>query len=264
MAKSSTSKKKSSKKSLSTTQRVLILLSVGIAGIILVPITSSFISYGVLRVSLPSEVDGARQNKAKLFSELRQTQLAELQSKQVITSTDSVYSESFDACYLAHVDSGWIAQNYYQECYIRSIEVFASNLTEEEYLQKVTPHKSNQYISVGLLSKNSRVCGARDESNWDRDKSSVNFIAKDEAQESTKVCVVPYANNTERVVLYARPSINATQTKVGNRQDVTNTQSYAVLVTDYVYINRNLGCRPASLFCESPIDRVDVGSRDKK
>lgn len=96
-----------------------------------------------------SQVQTARQDK------LTKSDNTFDEQKKLISGlgegTTSVALSKKDICFVAHNDSGWFATDYYQECYIRYVQLFNTDLTKDEIIQKLQSNTQREELSAKTL-----------------------------------------------------------------------------------------------------------------
>lgn len=251
------------KKQLSTGHRVLIIIGC----IIALPLLA-FIIYVVVQFSalfslmdtVTKEVDIARTEHIEKVNEKRLDNATYYINQGVIKDTKPTYSSVVDACYLAHNDSGWIAQSHYQECYIRYIDVFETDITDDQYVALVQAGQSTTTQSSDLKALIKTCASDRRELGSPEDT----VMGYTSANGSPAQCNLPQETYGDRVVLYAVRGIVSEQTTTGDRSKITGERSNIIMVGDYAYYKKDIGCKPIALFCESPYSSPLVGTMKQK
>lgn len=253
-------KKSSSNQSqLSTFKRVLILLGAILAMFAIIGIINiiiALVNFSSMKSTINDQVNAARIENGSEISQKRIENIQKYSEQGIVNTTQPIYSSTVDACYLAHVDSGWIIDYYYQECYLRYIDVFNASLTKDQYTSLVK-------ASDNKRSESNTVKRSSDKCNDDRLMSGIEngtdmvFVAADG---TTSICTLPNPINGDRVVTYAVNSVVSTQSETGDSQQFTGDKDTIVVTADYSYYKKDIGCKPLTLFCESPIETVIVGN----
>lgn len=117
------------------TTKKRILISIGI--LILIPVVYIFIHhvYQLRKThAANSKVAEARSEALKRVDQEIAGKVEAL--KQAGLVTDGIAFSKTDICYITHEDQGWFASNWYQDCYIRYVQGFTTDLSKEEALQK--------------------------------------------------------------------------------------------------------------------------------
>lgn len=219
--------------------------------IILIP----FINSMRMKSTITDEVNKARTAKGLEIGEQRLKSISHYAEQGIIKSPTPLYSSLVDACYLAHNDSGWTVNSHYQECYLRYVDVFETDLTDEQYLSLVMPGED---ISSRLdeLKQSIKTCSDDRTMLGSPENTEMGYTA---SNATNNICSLPNQFYGTRVVLYAINNIVSSQEVSGDIKQVTGDKTNIIVVADYSYYKKDIGCKPLSLFCASPLNKPVVG-----
>lgn len=210
--------------------------------------------------TMTDEVNSARAEMKQKVSEQRQTSLATYANQHIIKDTQPMYSSSVDACYLAHNDSGWTIDSHYQQCYLRYVDVFNTDLTEDQYLA-LSASTNGKTSNLEKLRTQIKTCSDDRSRLGSAETTEIGFT---KADGSDKICSLPNQIYGNRVVAYAVNDVVSEQKITGNINQVTGQKNNIIIVADYSYYKKDLGCKPFSFMCAEPISSPVVGNMKEK
>lgn len=261
MATKSQTRKKSNKKpkEWSTPKRIAFVVIGGSLLVILLGIIVPVISSSISLSMVAGKVTAARSENIPVYDGAREERITALKQSGLIMSETPDFSSKVDACYLAHNDSGWIAQSHYQECYAMYIDLFRVDMdfaSAQATLEKAgksdpTLSKFTFYVPSSCTDTSFTPLP---------DRSNLEFIQASEASATTS-CVLPEQNYSDRVVLYAHNDKDHTAQMIRSFDvsKVSPTENYIYLSSDDAYFKEELGCKSFGLFCEQPINAPVMG-----
>lgn len=209
-----------------------------------------------MKSSISKEVDTARANTSQTNNEARLNYISDYKKQDVIKDTQPIYSSAADVCYLAHNDSGWTIDSHYQVCYFRYVDVFETDITNQQYLKMAMPDEDVSAI-YDALKGSLKTCSDDRSELGSADMTEMGYTAADMTD---NICTLPETINSNRVVAYALDTIVSAKTETGDKNKVTGKKNNVIIVADYAYYRKDLGCKPLTFFCDEPIETPIVGS----
>ncbi len=178
--------------------------------------------------------------------------------------TTSVALSKKDICFIAHNDSGWMATDYYQECYIRYVQLFTTDLTKDEIIQKLQSNTQRANLSTKTVVNS--LFGDVEPSSYATEKYAQCVVYKQNY--SPSVVYIPAGFDASKYEFpqdceapsktdVPGPAYAMADLSVKTYQDIDPSlvdTSKIQLWTIYTskYYEENLGCGVGILFCESP------------
>lgn len=195
----------------------------------------------------------ARNINEPQYEAIRSAKIDALYEGFVISDKTPTYSSKIDACYVTHSDSGWVTTSYYQDCYIRYVDLYSTTLNRNEIEQRLgSIHQVRGLFGEPGLS-NSKICGSLYEDNY---KITLSFLTW---QVSAKVadelnCKVP--KQTQSTFTLKGPIILDENLKTRfarffDENKIDQSKQYVMMQSDNYYYNESLGCAVGFL-CPSP------------
>lgn len=259
-------KKRAQKKELSTVKRIFIVLGALFALMILIPLVITLVTSLIPNLSLEAtllrEVTNARETKVPAITAKRTAQIEELGKNGVIKSSLPLYASFVDGCYIDSTDAGWIAQNHNQKCYIRYIDVFETTMSAEAYDTFAASDKKGT-TPDHLLLRSSIDAGSDTYSDGGAYNAYAGYLKATEGKKIARQHTIPERRYGDRVAIYAWKSVVSDLHETGNLGKVTADKNYILLVGDYSYYEKDIGCKKEWIFCGQPIEKPVFG-KDKQ
>jgi len=162
-------------------------------------------------------------------------------------------SSKVDVCYVTHADSGWFAQFWYQECYLRYVSGFYAAVSKNDLKKDIL---KNPAVLAGIGGKLSNMdqtykdsCEVSDRLDYEK----LSFLPKDYISDEAFACSIPDQNQ----------GINSVEGPIGLDNELSVNRYYSLdtysvknrsqiwLEHDEDYYHEHLGCG-FGIFCENP------------
>ncbi|HEY4161246.1 MAG TPA: hypothetical protein VGM08_04245 [Candidatus Saccharimonadales bacterium] len=196
--------------------------------------------------SAEPKIAAARAHELPQFEQEVASRAAALKAAGVTTGT--IASSEVDVCYLANSEIDEFNSYWYQGCYLRAVEGFATPLTESAALQKLAAaglaeaQQANDALPCELTGSSDTLDGA-----------TLYHVADTSLQDTASdQCGIPDqlqgADENEPLVPSSEASVKSY--KRFNPSTVNNTVNQVWIQYEISYYHEDLGC--AGLFCDSP------------
>lgn len=178
--------------------------------------------------------------------------------------TKSVMLSKKDICFIAHNDAGWTVTDYYQECYIRYVQLYSTDLSRDSVVQKLSSYTERQKLSsetlveslFGRLENNQNISPDVVHCSVYNDYRSPSLTYIPAGLDITKY---KYAWDCETPNLVDNPGPAYAQSQLSvksysdidqSKIDMSKNQLWIMYTTKYY--KEALGCGAGLLFCENP------------
>ena len=178
--------------------------------------------------------------------------------------TKSVMLSKKDICFIAHNDAGWTVTDYYQECYIRYVQLYSTDLSRDSVVQKLSSYTERQKLSMetlveslfGRLENNQNISPDIVHCSVYNDYSGPSLTYIPAGLDITKY---KYAWDCETPNLVYTPGPAYVQSQLSvktysdldqNKIDTSKNQLWIAYTVKYY--DEEIGCGAGILFCNSP------------
>lgn len=166
---------------------------------------------------------------------------------------DNDRDKKIDACYVTHSDTGWVANNWYQDCYIRYTDLFPTCLSRSDIEQKLKASQ-NTLDSFGKLETfHQKTCDILYRNNdykpillylnWNLDQGDLGHNCKVPKPTQGAFTVKGPIVLDKELSIQAQRSFNV--------DDVDKAKKYISMQLDNYYYHESLGCG-VGILCPSP------------
>lgn len=209
---------------------------IGIIAIILALIAIETLNNQFKSSKVKSKIRVERQIAEKSFQIKLDQKIADLQKQGVIDS--NITETKADTCYIDHNDSGWMIQEWYQNCNIKYIGVFSAEYTPNEAFSKLSQVQKNLIVE--------RCASLEDYS------SGFSLLYRPpNAPEQTFDCKAPQVEEQTFDSSEQRRKSTQYYTYL-NRNRIDNSKSQIWIVYELPYYHETLGCNHIGLSCDPP------------
>ena len=112
----------------------------------------------IRNIFITQQVTQARTSQEPTYDKDRSKKIQALHDIGIISTTTPAYSSKIDACYVTHNDTGWVAANWYQDCYIRYTDLFPITFSRSDIEQKLENFKDTPNLFGKLETFQPKVC----------------------------------------------------------------------------------------------------------
>ncbi len=219
--------------------KVLKIIVAIILGVILLFIIGVFIFNYFNKQLIIKDVSGQRSEAEKKADASVQNLVNKMINSGV--SNRAIATSKTDVCYVTHSDAGWFANNWYQDCYLRYIVGFETQLSLTQFAQKISS------ISQSHLEYPPCVAFSVDNS------TQILYRPANTPRDQT-LCEIPnqlqgIGSVRGPIVLDKELSVKAY--KSFDPANINNSQNQVWVIHDEYYYREDLGCG-IGLFCENP------------
>ena len=197
-------------------------------------------------------VTQARTSNESTYDSKRFKRIDALRSGGLINSTAPVYSSKIDACYVTHADQGWVAADWYQDCYIRYTDLFPISLSRSNLEQKLQATNGISDLFGKPNSFQPRICDALYESNYQPTLIYLDLTL--DAKDMGLDCKIPKPTQdtfTVRGPILLDDQLAVKSERSYDPSSVDKTKKYLYMQSDNYYYHESLGCG-VGLLCPSP------------
>ncbi|QQG51202.1 MAG: hypothetical protein HZB75_01715 [Candidatus Saccharibacteria bacterium] len=217
----------------------------------------AFINNAIHDSNIKAKVLKSKNESEMLFDESRGLQISALVKAGVLSSSTPDYSSKLDVCYVTHSDQGWVASNWYQDCYIRYVDLFSTLLDRRDVDEKL---KKGRISGTPYDALNKKACDVVYEQGSDSSLSYLNWQV-DSAQQAQYNCRVPKPTQnsftTRGPILLDRELVTFSERSF-SPEEVDKSKHYIAIESDNFYYHESLGCGMGFL-CSSPRERAITG-----
>ena len=204
-------------------------------------LVGSSILSNVKNNSIEQAVITARNTNEQKYDAERENKINTLYESGAVTTPQPNYSSKVDACYVDHADAGWTATGWYQECYIRYVDLFSTPLSPNEILTNLVKSGTTptQFGTPAVSQTDSGRCNDLYASEY---KSTLMYF---DYGNNTQDCELPNVTQgtfTIRGPLVPNENITAQQDRSFDKSLVDTSQKYIVMQSDNYYYREALGC----------------------
>ncbi len=163
-------------------------------------------------------------------------------------------SSKASVCYVTHADQGWFAVNWYQDCYLRYVEGFSTNLSRETFKAKLSG-STDLLTAMGELSNEDKfypsTCVISDRT----DKFKVSYLPINFTKDEAFSCDIP--NQLQGLTSVDGPIILDNELAIKRYVNfdpapLINNGSQVWFEHDEFYYHEDLGCGIDYVFCGNP------------
>ena len=237
---------------LMTTKKAVLIV---ILSIISIPILLTLMNIGNnfrKNIIADKEIQIARQ----LAEGLTDKKVSE--AKNLLTESgiavDDIESSKIDVCYVNHSDAGWMASNWYQDCYLRYVNGFATDLASQDVKQMLmTNPKTSAYFGdedAVLIFTQRLYCGL-----FEKDHSTTLVYRPANLGYDEDGCEIPspyQSVSSVRGPIILDDELSVRTYKIFNPLEVDNSRNQIWTIFDEHYYHEELGCGTGFIFCSNP------------
>lgn len=200
-------------------------------------------------------ITAARATNEPTYEALRLARITSLASSGIISSISPDYSSKNDVCYINDDEQGWASTNWFQDCYVRSVDLFSTMLNRQEISDKLSTIPNSEGLFGKTRGTLSKIC---DELTTDNGKPLLSFLDMQlsTSQKDRYQCKVP--DQVQGVWSVNGPIISDDKLKDSSHSERSFVESrvdakkrYVTLQSDGYYYHEDLGC-DSFIFCSSP------------
>lgn len=211
------------------------------------------ISKYIKNANARNNVIAARQNKEPEFDQARDYRLAVLSSAGLLDKKVADYSSKVDVCYITHSSQGWMAANWYQECYVRYVDLFSTSLNRDDVSEKLHSATKAKKIPANDIDYLTGGCGVIYSNN--DGALGVSHLKLNTTNEQSKTnideCQLPdQLQGPFRVGVFLDEQLS--KKTLRSFKDIDRSKNYILLESDNDYYDEDLGCAWGMFFCNSP------------
>lgn len=229
----------------------ILLILIALAWIIIAQVRDIFIT---------QQVTQARTSQEPIYDKDRFKKIQALHDMGIIGTTTPAYSSKIDACYVTHNDTGWVAANWYQDCYIRYTDLFPIVLSRSNVEQKLESSKDTPNLFGNLETFRPKNCGALYRN--DSYKPTLIYLNWNiENAEKGVNCKIPKQTQdtfTVRGPIVLDKELTTKIERSFNVDDIDQTKRYLFVQSDNYYYHESLGCG-IGILCPSPREKPLTG-----
>ncbi|MBC7869015.1 hypothetical protein H7X69_02465 [Candidatus Saccharibacteria bacterium] len=198
------------------------------------------------------KVKEARSINEYKYDQQRLDKIDMLLDSGTINSAKPQYSSKIDACYVTHSDRGWVAANWYQDCYIRYVDLLPTTLPRPVVEQRLNSLKNVNAVFGEPEKYSPIICDTLYKNKYKPTLIYLNLKA--ETQGKSRKCSVP--KMTQDTFTIRGPIVldDELSTNVQRSFDVNaidQEAQYILMQSDNYYYHESLGCG-FGLLCPSP------------
>jgi hypothetical protein len=234
-----------------TTRKPVLIATALLIVICIIFIGNIVHDYGVKNAVLKS-----KNENESAFDKTRESKVTALLKSGITASSSPDYSSKLDICYVTHSDQGWVATNWYQDCYIRYVDLFRTTLDRQDVDVKL----NDAQIFGVPYTLNPRICDIAYEQGRDASVSYLNWQV-DPAQQAQYDCRVPKPTQTTFTVrgpLVSDSELSIHPERSFSPEAVDKSKHYVAIESDNFYYHESLGCG-FGIACPSPRAKAITG-----
>lgn len=167
---------------------------------------------------------------------------------------EKIASSKVDVCYLNHEDQGWVASNWYQDCYIRYTQGYVTQSTKVEVLRDVLKNsKGSTYF--GEINQYAITGSGTDCDLFEKDYKSTLIYLPAGSLKNDFECQIPnpiQGTFTVRGPIILDRKLSARAYRTFDVDEISRENDQLWIQFDEYYYHEDLGCQVLSIFCSSP------------
>lgn len=240
--------KRKSKRFIHLTRVQTIFLA--LTGGLMIFLVSLSILASVKNHSIEQEVISARNTNEQKYDVERKNKIHTLYESGAIATTQPNYSSKVDACYIDHSDAGWTTTGWYQECYIRYVDLFSTPLSPNEILTNLVKSSTTK-VQFGTPAASQTDFGRCNDLYASDYKSTLTYF---DYGSNSQECNLPNTTQgtfTVRGPIILDENLAVQQDRSFNKSLVDTSQKYIVMQSDSYYYHESLRCGHG-FSCPSP------------
>lgn len=201
-------------------------------------------------------ITAARRTNEPVYEKLRLARIILLANGGIISSSSPDYSAKTDVCYVNDQEQGWTSTNWFQDCYVRYVDLFSTALSRQEVADKLSTIPDSQDLFGDMRSNTlSKTC---DTLTTENGKPLLGFLDTQlpTPQKDRYECKIPgliqgvWSVNGP-IILDDKLKNFSHSERSFMESDVDTKKHYITLQGDGYYYHEELGCG-SPLFCSSP------------